>query len=37
MAKQLEAAGVELIELSGGTYELMPLEEKKESTLKREG
>ncbi|PLW06359.1 hypothetical protein PCANC_26189, partial [Puccinia coronata f. sp. avenae] len=37
MAKQLEVAGVELIELSGGTYELMPLEEKKESTLKREG
>ncbi|KAA1112944.1 hypothetical protein PGT21_016282 [Puccinia graminis f. sp. tritici] len=37
MAKKLEAAGVELIELSGGTYELMPLEEKRESTLKREG
>jgi len=37
MAKKLEDAGVELIELSGGTYELMPLEEKKESTLKREG
>ncbi|WAQ88142.1 hypothetical protein PtA15_9A267 [Puccinia triticina] len=37
MAKKLEAAGVELIELSGGTYELLPFEEKKESTLKREG
>ncbi|WAQ88145.1 hypothetical protein PtA15_9A270 [Puccinia triticina] len=37
MAKKLEAAGVALIELSGGTYELLPFEEKKESTLKREG
>jgi hypothetical protein len=37
MAVRLEAMGVELLELSGGTYELMPFEEKKASTLKREG
>lgn len=37
LAKNMEAAGVELIELSGGTYENLPFEEKKESTLKREG
>ncbi|KAA1088436.1 hypothetical protein PGTUg99_027830 [Puccinia graminis f. sp. tritici] len=37
MAVWLEAMGVELLELSGGTYELMPFEEKKASTLKREG
>ncbi|KAA1124333.1 hypothetical protein PGTUg99_027198 [Puccinia graminis f. sp. tritici] len=37
MAVRLEAMGVELLELSGGTYELMPFEEKKASTLRREG
>ncbi|EGG10388.1 uncharacterized protein MELLADRAFT_33909 [Melampsora larici-populina 98AG31] len=37
MAKQMEAAGVELIELSGGTYENLPFEEKKDSTKRREG
>ncbi|KAH9819697.1 hypothetical protein DFH28DRAFT_1105412 [Melampsora americana] len=37
MAKRMEAAGVELIELSGGTYEYVPFEEKKDSTRRREG
>ncbi|KAH9819696.1 hypothetical protein DFH28DRAFT_33952 [Melampsora americana] len=37
MAKHMEAAGVELIELSGGTYENLPFEEKKDSTKRREG
>ncbi|PWN51352.1 FMN-linked oxidoreductase [Violaceomyces palustris] len=36
MAKRLERAGVELIELSGGTYESRAFEHKKESTIKRE-
>lgn len=36
MAKRLEAAGVGLIELSGGTYESSGFEHKKESTVKRE-
>ncbi|KAH9472225.1 hypothetical protein Pst134EA_002849 [Puccinia striiformis f. sp. tritici] len=37
MATRLEAEGVELIELSGGTYEMLPWDEKKESTKRREG
>lgn len=37
MARKMEAAGVQLIELSGGTYEDLPFIEKKESTLRREG
>lgn len=38
MCKQLDAAGVDLIELSGGTYESLPggFEHKRESTKKRE-
>ncbi|PWZ03031.1 FMN-linked oxidoreductase [Testicularia cyperi] len=36
MSKRLEAAGVALIELSGGTYETSGFEHKKESTVKRE-
>ena len=34
---RLEAAGMDLIELSGGTYESGAFEHKKESTIKREG
>ncbi|KAK8849361.1 hypothetical protein IAR55_004693 [Kwoniella newhampshirensis] len=37
VAVLLEEAGVDLIELSGGTYESMSFEHKKESTKKREG
>lgn len=37
MAKKMEAAGVELIELSGGTYEHVPFIAMKESTQRREG
>jgi 2,4-dienoyl-CoA reductase-like NADH-dependent reductase (Old Yellow Enzyme family) len=36
MAKRLEAVGVDLIELSGGTYEGLAFAHKKESTRKRE-
>ncbi|EPQ32058.1 uncharacterized protein PFL1_00256 [Pseudozyma flocculosa PF-1] len=36
MSKRLEKAGVELIELSGGTYESSGFEHKKESTVARE-
>jgi 2,4-dienoyl-CoA reductase-like NADH-dependent reductase (Old Yellow Enzyme family) len=36
MATRLEAAGVDLIELSGGTYESFGFNHKKESTVKRE-
>jgi hypothetical protein len=36
MTRRLEAAGVDLIELSGGTYESMAFQHKKESTKKRE-
>jgi 2,4-dienoyl-CoA reductase-like NADH-dependent reductase (Old Yellow Enzyme family) len=36
MAARLEAAGVDLLELSGGTYESMAFAHKKESTRKRE-
>ena len=36
MSKRLEKAGVQLIELSGGTYETRGFEHKKESTIKRE-
>jgi 2,4-dienoyl-CoA reductase-like NADH-dependent reductase (Old Yellow Enzyme family) len=36
MATRLEGAGVDLIELSGGTYESMAFMHKKESTKKRE-
>lgn len=36
MSKKLEAAGVDLIELSGGTYESGGFEHKKESTVARE-
>ncbi|CDR98514.1 hypothetical protein [Sporisorium scitamineum] len=36
MSKRLEAAGVDLIELSGGTYESSGFEHKKESTVARE-
>lgn len=36
MAQRLEEAGVDLIELSGGTYESMAFEHKKESTKRRE-
>jgi 2,4-dienoyl-CoA reductase-like NADH-dependent reductase (Old Yellow Enzyme family) len=32
----LEAAGLDLIELSGGTYESMAFEHKRDSTKKRE-
>lgn len=37
MVEKLEAARVDLIELSGGTYESLAFEHKKESTKKREG
>ncbi|KNE96593.1 hypothetical protein PSTG_10151 [Puccinia striiformis f. sp. tritici PST-78] len=37
MAQRLEAEGVELIELSGGTYEFFSFLEKQESTKRREG
>ncbi|POW14155.1 hypothetical protein PSTT_03242, partial [Puccinia striiformis] len=37
MATRLEAEGVELIELSGGTYEMLPWDEKKESTKREKG
>lgn len=37
MVKHLEAAGVDLIELSGGTYEHEAFEYKSESTARREG
>ncbi|ETS63254.1 hypothetical protein PaG_01529 [Moesziomyces aphidis] len=36
ISKKLEAAGVDLIELSGGTYESSGFEHKKESTIARE-
>jgi len=36
VAVRLEAAGVDLIELSGGTYESAAFHHKKESTIKRE-
>jgi 2,4-dienoyl-CoA reductase-like NADH-dependent reductase (Old Yellow Enzyme family) len=36
MAVRLEAAGVDIIELSGGTYENLVFVHKKESTRKRE-
>lgn len=36
LSKKLEAAGVDLIELSGGTYESSGFEHKKESTIARE-
>ncbi|KAN0060424.1 hypothetical protein ACQY0O_007754 [Thecaphora frezii] len=36
MTKRLEKAGVELIELSGGTYENLGFEHKKQSTIARE-
>lgn len=36
MAVRLESAGVDLIELSGGTYESMAFSHKKDSTKKRE-
>lgn len=36
MAVRLEAAGVDLIELSGGTYESLGFHHKKDSTKKRE-
>jgi 2,4-dienoyl-CoA reductase-like NADH-dependent reductase (Old Yellow Enzyme family) len=36
MVYRLEAAGVELIELSGGTYESLQITHRKESTRKRE-
>lgn len=37
MAQKMEAAGVELIELSGGTYESLAFTEKRDSTKRREG
>ncbi|TFK53606.1 FMN-linked oxidoreductase [Heliocybe sulcata] len=37
MVERLEAARVDLIELSGGTYETSAFEHKKESTIRREG
>lgn len=37
VAKLLDEAGVDLIELSGGTYESGAFHHKKESTVKREG
>ena len=37
MAQRLEEAGLDIIELSGGTYESLAFEHKKESTKKREG
>jgi hypothetical protein len=37
MVRRLEAAGVDLIELSGGTYEQSGFEHKSESTTRREG
>ncbi|KAJ9112703.1 hypothetical protein QFC22_006205 [Naganishia vaughanmartiniae] len=36
LCQQLEAAGLDLIELSGGTYESMAFEHKRDSTKKRE-
>jgi 2,4-dienoyl-CoA reductase-like NADH-dependent reductase (Old Yellow Enzyme family) len=36
MATRLEASGVDLLELSGGTYESMAFAHTKESTRKRE-
>ncbi|CDZ96185.1 nadh oxidase [Phaffia rhodozyma] len=37
VAQQLDKLGLDLIELSGGSYESMAFEHKKESTIKREG
>ncbi|KAI8458738.1 hypothetical protein BY996DRAFT_4576812, partial [Phakopsora pachyrhizi] len=37
LSKRFEEEGVELIELSGGTYEFLPLEENRDEINKREG